>query len=257
MEDAEFDGPPTAAFVRAVCDRNRGVGSDGILLNRSTASAFALHIYNPDGSRAEKSGNGLRIFARYLRDRGRVHDRPFAVSTEGGPVTCCVRDDRQVRVDMGRVEFGPVTESLEVDGREWEVSTASVGNPHCVVVLPSVSAELARTLGPALENHARFPDRSNVQFAQVLGANEIRIEIWERGAGYTLASGSSSCAAASVVCRRALCDSPVIVRMPGGSLWIEVERDFRVSMQGPAEKIAEGKLGAEFLAQNPPTETPS
>jgi diaminopimelate epimerase len=271
VEAAGWQGALDPPTVRRVCDRHFGLGSDGILVHGvRPGGGFALRILNPDGSEAEKSGNGLRIFARYLWDAGLVGAAPFDVTTPGGTVRCEVRDrGRSVVVDMGRVSFaspdvpvaGPdrevVRESLEVRGRAYEFTAATVGNPHCVLVRPMASADEARTLGPLVETDPRFPRRTNVQFMQVLDRHTVRIEIWERGAGYTLASGSSSCAAAAAACRLGLCDSPVAVRMPGGPLLIEVGDDYAVRMTGPVTRVADGNLHPECLADDrPPDDAP-
>jgi diaminopimelate epimerase len=247
------------ARVRRVCDRHRGIGSDGLLLHVPGAPP-RVRILNPDGSEAEKSGNGLRIFARYLFDRGLAGEAPFEVETAGGRVTCAVRDGgRSVRVDMGPVRFAseaiPVTgpardvlrEPVEVGGTRLEFSAATLGNPHCVVLRDAVSEEEARRLGPLLERDPRFPRRTNVQFARVEGRGRIRIEIWERGAGYTLASGSSACAAAAVAHRLRLCDARVEVAMPGGVLAVELSPDFHARLTGPVTRVATLHLSPEAL----------
>ena len=252
----------TAALVRRICDRHFGFGADGILLRvrAGERDSHRLRIFNPDGSEAEKSGNGLRIFARYLWDRALVGEDPFAVSTLGGEVACTVRGDgRSVTVDMGRASFdsaeipvaGPrreaLRESLVAGGQPLEFSAATIGNPHCVILREHVSADEARALGPLVESDARFPNRTNVQFLQILDRRNLRIEIWERGAGYTLASGSSSCAAAAVARRLGLCDPVVSVHMPGGTLAIEIDASFTLRMTGPVVRIGEGELSAECL----------
>ena len=257
--------PIDAVLVRRICDRHFGIGSDGILIGKPAPSnAFALRIFNPDGSEAEKSGNGLRIFARYLWDSGLVQDARFDVRTQGGNVVCQVRDSgRMVFVDMGRASFDssaiPVTgpqrevvgETLEVGDERVTFTAVTVGNPHCVIHRDDASADLARRLGPLIETHPSFPRRTNVQFVRVLDPHRIQIEIWERGAGYTLASGSSSCAAAAASVKLGLCSGDVAVSMPGGTLEIGVRPDFSISMLGPVEKVAEGTLAAELL-QSPP-----
>jgi len=238
--------------VRRICDRSLGVGSDGILLRVGGEGApFGLRILNPDGSEAEKSGNGLRIFARYLYDRGEVGDEEFAVRTPGGDVRCRVLDGgRAVRVEMGRVTFHVTQEPIEVAGRSLRYSAVSIGNPHCVVFVDDPSEALARELGPLLERDSRFPNRTNVQLVEVVDRHAIRIEIWERGAGHTLASGSSSCAAAAVAHRLGYVDARVEVRMPGGSLAVEIGPDFDVVQQGPVVHVASGTLDPEaFEAQ--------
>ncbi len=264
IDPKDVPAPLTVARVRRVCHRNFGIGSDGILLGPlpSEAAAFGLRIYNPDGSEAEKSGNGLRIFSRYLWDRGLVGAEPFAIETPGGVVSATVMEGgRQVRVEMGRVSFWSdaipvaggkrevINESVEVRGRRFTFCAATVGNPHCVVPLAEVSEGLAREYGPALETHAMFPRRTNVQFLQVLDRGSIRIEIWERGAGYTLASGSSSSAAAAVAHRLGLCDRSITVHMPGGQIAIEIGEGYEIRMTGPVTRVGEGVLAEEGMAE--------
>jgi len=249
-----LDDPPRVASlteyqIRRVCHRNFGIGSDGILARvvPNADEDFELIIFNPDGSRAEKSGNGLRIFSRYLFDEGLVASDPFTVRTEGGRVVCHVKRPDEIVVDMGQVSFHsrdiPVTgpdrevlqEPITIGGEDYEYSAATIGNPHCVVFREQVSESEARTVGPALETDSRFPRRTNVQFAQVIDRGHLRIEIWERGAGYTLASGSSSSAVAR---RLGWIDAEVFVEMPGGVLRIEMDEDYSIRMTGPATKIA-------------------
>ncbi len=252
----------SSSLIRRICDRRLGLGSDGILLGGKSLSggAFTLRIFNPDGSEAEKSGNGLRIFARYLWDTGLVGVEFFSIATKGGVVRCQVRDNgKLVFVEMGKASFrseaipmaGPprevVAERLDIGGEALRVTGVSVGNPHCVVKVDDPTPDLACRLGPLIENHATFPNRINVQFLKVLGPQRIRIEIWERGAGYTLASGSSSCAAAAASVRLGLCNGEISVDMPGGSLNIGVAADFSLTMLGPAKKVATGEISNELF----------
>jgi diaminopimelate epimerase len=292
MDQKDLPAPLTIEQVKIICHRNFGVGSDGILLGPlpSTKAPFGLRIYNPDGSQAEKSGNGLRIFSRYLWDRKLVSDQEFAIETAGGVVKSTVFDSgRMVRVEMGKVTFwsneipvaGPrrevINEKITVGGQEFTFCSASVGNPHCVVVgrvvPPSpgtagvspasaapekappldVTADLAKQYGPLLETHANFPNRTNVQFLKVLDRANIQIEIWERGAGYTLASGSSSSASAAVAHKLGLVDGSVTVHMPGGKLAIEISKAYDILMTGPVTKVGEGTLSAEIFTDSLPT----
>jgi diaminopimelate epimerase len=254
----------TPRELRLVCHRNYGLGSDGILWGPLPAQGadFRLRIFNPDASEAEKSGNGLRIFARYLFDRGLVRAEPFTIQTAGGLVRARVQDGgRQVQVEMGTVTFdgaripvagGPrevLNEQLCVGGRTFTFSAASIGNPHCVVPLPEVSAALARQYGPLIETEARFPNRTNVQFLQVLDRRNVRIEIWERGAGYTLASGSSSSAAAAVARRLGLVDGDVTVHMPGGALRIAIGDRYQIEMTGPVTRVGEARIDPEAFQE--------
>lgn len=254
----------TPAVVERICHRHYGVGSDGILLHEPTTDGFFnLRIFNPDGSEAEKSGNGLRIFARYLWDRGLVKFDEFKVRTKGGLVSCRVATSgREVTVDMGRVSFlsskipvaGPerevLREKFEVLGREYTFCAASIGNPHCTVLDAPVTASEAQRIGPHIEKLALFPERTNVQLLNVIDRSTIQLEIWERGAGYTLASGSSSCAASAVAHRLGLVDRDLAVKMPGGTLSIAISSDFEVRMMGPVTHIADGVIDGEALAES-------
>jgi diaminopimelate epimerase len=248
--------------IRVVCDRNFGIGSDGILFGPlpSKSALAGLRIFNPDGSEAEKSGNGIRIFCRHLWERGSVGGEPFLLETAGGIVRCRVRDPHhEIEVEMGIVNFWsdviPVMgerrevldEALEIDGESLKFSAATIGNPHCVVLGDQVDADLARRLGPKLERHSLFPNRTNVQFLKVIDQANIRIEIWERGAGYTLASGSSASAAAAVARRLGLCGPNVRVHMPGGELKITIGDDFSIVLSGPVTKVGNGTIHDEIF----------
>lgn len=260
---------PESLDVVKICHRNFGLGSDGILFGpeKSDKADFKLRILNPDASEAEKSGNGLRIFSKYLFDSGRVREgKPFTVDTLGGVVTCVVSDGgNMITVEMGKVSFdseripvtGPkrevINEEFEIRGAKYKYCCATVGNPHCVLPMESVSAELAKQIGPDIENMTSlFPNRTNVQFLQVLDRNNIKIEIWERGAGYTLASGSSSSAAAAVAHKLGLCDSDITVHMEGGDLKIKIAPDFSITMTGPATKVGVYDMSDCVLAQTLP-----
>ena len=262
IPETELAGSLTPALARRICHRNFGIGSDGILLHLrdDSASAFKLRIYNPDGSESEKSGNGLRIFARYLWDRRLVAEEPFTVNTPAGDVQCKVMDGgRRVAVEMGTLIFdsaripvaGPQREVLRerftIAGVDLEYSCASIGNPHCVLLRDALSEDETRRLGAIIEVEPRFPNRTNVQFMRVLDRNNIEIQIWERGAGFTLASGSSSSAAAGVAHKLGLCDRDITVHMPGGQIRIEIDSGFRIRMTGPVTHIADGDLDPECL----------
>jgi diaminopimelate epimerase len=256
---------PNAEDTVRICHRNFGLGSDGILYGpiATDKADFGLRIMNPDGSEAEKSGNGLRIFARYLYDIGKVKNDAFTVDTLGGVVTCKISDGAaSITVDMGKVTFamdhipldGPeqadqeIGQQLTINGTDYTVYLADIGNPHCVVPLPEISAALACQDGAAIEVDSTFPNRTNVQFLKVIDRHNIQIEIWERGAGYTLASGSSSSAAAAVAHRIGLCDSTITVHMPGGQIAIEIGADYAVRMTGPATRVADMIFDPEALS---------
>lgn len=245
---------PTAAQISRICHRHFGLGSDGILWGPvPTAKArFGLRILNPDGTEAEKSGNGLRIFARHLHDQGLLPAGSSAtVWTLGGVITCSVGTDpaKTVTVDMGIVTFpdGPAGRRLEVKGRLYTVHAADIGNPHCVVPLPVISAAVAKETGSVLETHPHFlPAKTNVQFLRVIDRSTIALEIWERGAGYTLASGSSASASVAVARRLGLCDRNVTVRMPGGVLAVTVGDDYAMTIASPVTPVS---LSMRFTPQ--------
>lgn len=268
MDPKELTFRLTPKAIRAICDRHWGLGSDGILaLTPSKKADFGLRIYNPDGSEAEKSGNGLRIFARYLHATRKAKRPLFTVETKGGLVRIQLHVDRYGDADSATVEMGAATfkpealpcistahelidQPITVAGQELRFTGVSVGNPHCVVFKPKGSAWTRDELlvfGPELENHPLFPKRTNVQLAVPTGPKELFILIWERGAGETQASGSSSCAAASAAVRLGLVQSPVTVRMPGGTLLIEVASDFQLTMKGPVAEVARGTLSPSFI----------
>ena len=264
IDPADLDRELDEQAIKAICHRNYGPGSDGILLGPLTSKDcdFALRILNPDGSEAEKSGNGLRIFSRYLWDRKLVGAEPFTLETLGGKVTSQVFEDgKMATVDMGHVSFNsgdiPVegqprevlNETLELDDMSLTFCAATIGNPHCVVLRDEISAEDACKWGPSIEIDPRFPNKTNVQFMKVLDRANIQIEIWERGAGYTLASGSSSSAAAAVAHKLGFCGSDITVHMPGGTLQISIHDDFFITMTGPIAKACEGTISAEVFEQ--------
>jgi diaminopimelate epimerase len=252
----------TPSRIQLICHPHYGVGSDGILLGplESAECDFRLRFFNPDGSEFEKSGNGLRIFSRYLWDAGLVGVEPFTVMTPGGKVTSQVHPGgRSITVHMGRISFhssripvtGPhrevIDEIILVEGQELHFCAASIGNPHCVILCDEISAERARRWGPSIENDPRFPQRTNVQFMKILDRATVQIEIWERGVGYTLASGSSSSAAAAVAHRLGFCDSRVTVKMPGGSIDIAISADWSISMTGAVTRVCEGTISNEMF----------
>ena len=262
IDPKHLPAPLTTEQVKTICHRNFGVGSDGILLGPLPAqnAKCALKIYNPDGSIAEKSGNGLRIFSRYLWDTKFVGNDEFAIQTDGGLVRSTVFEHgKMVRVEMGKVSFAsekiPVTgpprevinEKISAGGREFVFCAATIGNPHCVLPLPEISARLAHEFGPLLEVHPNFPRKTNVQFLKVLDRANIQIEIWERGAGYTLASGSSSSASAAVAHKLGLVDKNVSVHCPGGIIKIEIREGFDILMTGSVTKVSEGVISSEIF----------
>jgi len=294
IDPKEFAISLSPASIVAICDRNLGVGSDGILYgpldslgepspsSASKQADFFLRIFNPDGSEAEKSGNGLRIFSLYLFEVGLVGHEPFCIGTMGGvvesrilrqprkpetrepevcenePVGGAARiegtesaaraDDgsRSIEVAMGEPQFLDGPPEMSFEGINFKTIRVSMGNPHCVLLGHTPTEELARRIGPLVERHPSFPQRTNVQFLEVIDRHTIRIEIWERGAGYTLASGTSSCAAASAARRLGLVDDEVTVRMPGGELGIDM-RGGNITMTGPAVRTFDAFLSEHLL----------
>ncbi len=255
----------TPEKVRLICDYHYGIGSDGILMKRDTPYAeFGLRIFNPDGSEAEKSGNGLRIFAKYLYDYKFAQKKSFTIHTLGGVVTAHIIEEKsgratQVKVDMGKAIFKsseiPVNfskeecfgEPLTIKDKQFNIQCVSVGNPHCVILVNSLDEAVTKEYGPLIENHSMFPNRINVQFAKVLSRKEVEISIWERGAGYTLASGSSSSAVACAMYKKGLTDGDVTIKMPGGSLHIEIDPSWNIKMTGEVREIASGSLSPELF----------
>jgi diaminopimelate epimerase len=271
IDPSVYDVPMTRENIRLICDRNFGVGSDGILYGPAFEGGMpALRIFNPDGSEAEKSGNGLRIFAKYLFEKRYVRSKNFKIKTLGGIVDVQVQDATAnlIRINMGTVTFisneipvaGPkrevINEPLDINGAEYQVTCLSIGNPHCVIPMSQVTEEIARRLGPHVENHKMFPNRINMQIVRLIDRSDIDIRIWERGAGYTLASGSSSCAAAAATHRLGLVDNDVTVHMPGGELRIEITPDGQIRMTGPVEGTFEGRFHADLRSKirNPKSE---
>jgi len=268
VDPEQLDFKLTPARIRALCDRHTGIGSDGLLVLTPSAKAnFGLRIFNPDGSEAEKSGNGLRIFGCFLHATRRTKRRKLTVETSGGIVDLRLDldehgDVHHGTVGMGRASFRPEDLPCTIEAEELvdqpvragavtlRFTGVSVGNPHCVVLRsadrPWTPRDLQK-LGPLLETHRIFPAFTNVQLAVATGRHELSLLIWERGAGATQASGSSACAAACAAIRAGLVESPVTARMPGGSLQIEVSPDYDVTLSGPVEAVARGQLADAFV----------
>ncbi|MFF7725822.1 diaminopimelate epimerase [Streptomyces sp. NPDC008001] len=263
---------PTPENVRLICDRHYGPGADGILYGPLPADGgFGLRTFNSDGTECEKSGNGLRIFGRHLYDHGWTEEPEFTVNTLAGPVTvqlmdtapnapAAAGDPAPVRVSMGRASLdseligatGPrremLHETLPALAQEWTATCVFLGNPHCVLPLDGseVTEEHARRLGPLLARHERFPGSINVQLMEVRATDRIRIECYERGAGYTLASGSSACAAAVAAHTLGLTGPEVTVEMPGGTLAIGISGTGEVTLTGPARPVVTGRWTPAF-----------
>ena len=268
LDPAKLSFKLTPRTIRALCNRNWGIGSDGILaLVPSKKANFGLRIFNPDGSEAEKSGNGLRIFGCYLYHTKHTRKKHLTVETKGGLVEIHLELNGHglvggATVDMGRAVFQPIAlpctlrvpeliqQPVKITEQSLRFTGVSVGNPHCVVYKEREEHWTRKELleiGPELENHTIFPKRTNVQLAVPIGPKAISILIWERGAGETQASGSSACAAACAGVRLGLVKSPVTVKAPGGTLEITVDPQYNVTMKGPVTEVARGEISPAFL----------
>jgi diaminopimelate epimerase len=247
-----------AALARRVCDRHRGIGADGlILLLDSERADCRMRIFNGDGSTAEMCGNGIRGFAKFVLDHGLATAEPLRVETDAGIKTVSVRRDSggvaSVTVDMGSPEWegrripvaadGTILDRpLDVQGRRWTVSCVSMGNPHCVVFVDDVTPLALAEVGPAFEHHPFFPRRVNTEFIRVESPQRLRMRVWERGAGETLACGTGACAAAVVAARTGRAGRHVTVALPGGELAIEWRDDDHVYMTGDAVEVFAGEI---------------
>ena len=226
-------------LARRLCDVRYGIGSDGVVeVVGANGAQVEIVIWNPDGSVAEFSGNGSRIAAAWLSVRAATPQVTIGVSGRAYPAA--IRDDGTVAMGVGDVDVGK-TEAIELGEERIELTAVSVGNPHAVVRLDASRDDLLR-LGPLIERHERFPERTNVQLVRIAGPNELSVLVWERGAGETSASGSSAVAAAAAAVTNGWCESPVTVRMPGGALRVEFDDSARITLVGPAEEICEGEL---------------
>jgi len=263
--EISFELTPKA--IQKICDVHYGIGSDGILLKVPSYKAnFGLRILNPDGSEAEKSGNGLRIFAKYLYDSKFSKEKIFTIETPGGVVRAEITEEvkkkaKTVKVDMGKANFISaeipvkcaknecIDEVLNLEYKNYIINCVSVGNPHCVILKEELDEKEIKQFGTFIENHPMFPNRINVQFAKVISPTEVEVLIWERGAGWTLASGSSSCAVASVMVKKGLTERKLDVKMPGGTLQIEIDEAWNIKMTGEVREIASGTLSSELLEE--------
>lgn len=265
LDQSTLDFELTRERTVQLCNIHVGIGSDGILLKVPADDAdFGLRILNPDGSEAEKSGNGLRIFAKYLFDYGFTGNNSFTIQTIGGIATAHILEKINgrafmIRVDIGKANFRanqiPVNfhkeecfnEPLTIDGSVYQIHCVSVGNPHCVVLRDTLDEAEIKRVGTMIENHPMFPNRINVQFVKVISRDIVDALIWERGAGFTQASGSSSSAIAAVLVKKGFTDRAIIVRMPGGKLKIEVDTSWDICLTGEVREIASGILSTELF----------
>ena len=266
LDEENLTFPLKEESIKTICNIHYGIGSDGILLKVNSDKAdFGLRIFNPDGSEAEKSGNGLRIFCKFLYDYGYTDKREFSVETKGGIVKATVEEvvnsrAKVITVDMGKAIFtskyipGDIDKEeciggkIKVLDREFEINCVSVGNPHCVIIVDELpTEEEVKKYGSLIEKNPMFPNRINVQFVKPVDKNKAEIRIWERGAGYTLASGSSSCAVASVLKKRGLSEGNIEIVMPGGTLFIQIDDKWNIRMTGEVQEICSGVLSQELV----------
>lgn len=265
IDSENIDFSLTNDLIIKICDIHFGIGSDGILLKvPSTIADFGLLIYNTDTSVAENCGNGLRIFSKFLFDYGFVSGKKFSVDILGRYIQCEIIETvnnkaTKVKVDMGKANFNcsqiPVqfskleciNETVQFGGKDFRINCVSMGNPHCVVFRDELNQEELLTYGPQIETNSMFPNRTNVQFAKVIDRETVEIRIWERGVGNTLASGSSSCAVASVMRKNNLVDKNVTIVMPGGKLQISIDDEWNIQMTGPVLEVCSGVLSNELI----------
>lgn len=273
MEESELPAPLSAAAIGLICDRHLGVGSDGILLHCEPTGAIPsavarMRVLNPDGSEPEMCGNGIRIFSKYLARRETVAGAEFVVETLAGPIRPRLLDDGGVRVDMGTARFRSanvavpgsedvVGAELHVGGHVHRFTFVDVGNPHCVIQVDDPAGFDVGSVGPLVEHHPFFPNRTNVEFIRVEPDGSVLMRVWERGVGETQACGTGATAVGAACVRLGLCKSPVVVHLLGGDLLIEVggaERSDesgprRVYMTGPAEEICVCELSRDLLGR--------
>ncbi len=248
IDPASFPAPLTPETIQLLCDRHFGIGGDGICYGPlpEQRPALAMRFFNPDGSEAEKSGNGLRIFARYVWDAGYVNGRTFTIHINNEPVLVEILDEKanRLRLGMGQLTFNWVDEPLAVGDEVVRGTAVSIGNPHYVIFSDDLSA--IHQLGPQIETAPVFSQRTNVQLVWVINEHTIRIAIWERGAGYTLASGTSASAAAGTAVRLGHCSSPVEVQMDGGAAQVEISENWDVTLVGAVTAVYEGTLSTDM-----------
>ncbi len=264
VEDFEGEFDLSSKAIELICDRHFGLGADGILLLKKSEKAdFRMIIFNADGSRAEMCGNGIRCFGKYLWDRGHISESFFKIETDAGikEVELIIDEATALgaRVSLGEPVFEPekipvkVKEknkifdyNLQLNKEDIKINAVSMGNPHCVVYVENVEKINLPLLGKAIENHPLFPQKTNVEFVQQVSKKEIKMRVWERGVGETLACGTGAAAAGVVSIAKGLVASPVIVKVPGGELIIEWKGK-EVFLSGPAEEIYSGIISEEFL----------
>ena len=248
-------------LAKKMCDRNFGVGADGLIivnpLDVKADTDTRWRIINSDGSEPQMCGNGIRCFAKYVYEKGIIDKKQFTVWTLAGTITPEILDNGEVKVDMGKpileaAKIPLITEELdcvinyplEIDENEFNITAVSMGNPHCVIFTDNDTALLARKFGSKIETHSMFPQKTNVEFVKILSKNNIKIDVWERGCGITLACGTGACASTVAAILNDLTDYTVKADLPGGSLtieWNKDQQDASVFMTGKSEFVFEGE----------------
>ena len=249
--------------IALLCQRGFGLGADGILYGPVDINGkLGVHIFNSDGSESAISGNGVRIFAKYLMDQGYVTESKFNIETLAGTIQVEALNTRatEFRVNMGKASFLsreiPVTgeirevinEPFTFHGKEYKATCLTVGNPHCIIFTDKVSKEAVTELGPYVENADEFPNRMNLQICRQIDKGNLDIEIWERGSGYTKASGTGSCAAAAAAYRLGLVESRINVNQPGGMIQIDIQEDGTIYMTGTVGYVADIHVAESFFS---------
>lgn len=249
--------------IALMCQRGFGLGADGVLYGPVEINGkMGVHIYNSDGSESAISGNGVRIFAKYLMDHEYVKEQKFSIETLSGSieVECLNSRATEFRVNMGKASFLsreiPVTgevrevinEPFTFNGTEYRATCLTVGNPHCIIFTDKISGEMVKNLGPYVENAEQFPERMNLQVCRIIDRGNLDIEIWERGSGYTRASGTGSCAAAIAAHRLGLVEERVNVNQPGGMIQIDIKEDGTIYMTGTVGYIADVSIAESFFS---------
>ncbi len=271
FDSLEINFPINEDSIKRICNIHYGIGSDGILLLVPSSKAdFGFRVFNPDASEAEKSGNGLRIFCKFLFDYKYTDKKQFSVETKGGVIQALINETHNgkaslITIDLGRVSFKcseiPVNLDqdecidfpLKIEDKIFNINCVSVGNPHCMVICDKLDEKEVLKYGPSIENHPIFPNRTNVQFVKVISDKEVEILIWERGAGFTMASGSSSSAVASMMLKKSLTGNDVTIKMPGGNIKINIDKNWEIKLCGEVRQIAEGYLDSELLEDIKPS----
>ena len=246
--------------IQHLADRHKGIGCDQLIVVEpgKNGADFSMRIFNTDGSEAEQCGNGARCFAKFLHDEGLTDRTRLLVDTGSRSIQLEIKDDWQVTVDMGEPLFEPdslpfdaedekITYRLDVAGEVVEISAISLGNPHAVLLVDDVNGAPVERLGPAIERHSRFPQRTNVGFASPITRSKMRLRVWERGVGETLACGSGACAAVVACYRLGLIDEEIEVELPGGIAWVRWLGQGSIFLRGSAVTVYQGKIDPDAI----------